>query len=160
VSSCLIARAALAAFVAVLLAACAKTATVSTEGDTAAAPAAETAAEPTSDAAPGPPGSGFAGGRPFIVIRFTSSNVDYEKPLAAAIQRARAARSNLAFDLVAVTPQAGSADELADDAARAREQAAAVLKSLNTLGIPADRVNMMTWTGQATDANEIRLYIR
>jgi len=135
----------------------------------AAVPAASTtapsvAAAPTPAApdptAPGPPGSGIASGKPYVVIRFTESSVDYEKPLAAAVQRAVARRPNVAFDLVAVTPRAKDADDLVESTNRAREQAAAVLKSLSSMGISADRVNMATWTGQPTDVNEIRLYIR
>jgi hypothetical protein len=34
------------------------------------------------------------------------------------------------------------------------------VKSLGGMGIPADRVNIVTWTGQSTDVDEIRLYIR
>jgi DNA polymerase-3 subunit gamma/tau len=107
-----------------------------------------------------PPGSGLATGRPYVVIRFTESSVDYEKALSEAVKRAVARRPNLAFDLVAVTPRAGTAEELADLTEQAHAEAAAVMKSLNELGIGPERVSMMTWTGQPTDVNEIRLYIR
>ncbi len=107
-----------------------------------------------------PPGSGLATGRPYVVIRFTESSVDYEKALSEAVKRAVARKPNLAFDLVAVTPRAGTADELADLTEKAHAEAAAVMKSLSALGIGPERVSMMTWTGQPTDVNEIRLYIR
>ena len=107
-----------------------------------------------------PPGSGLATGRPYVVIRFTESSIDYEKALSEAVKRALARKPNLAFDLVAVTPRAGTADELADLTDQAHAEAAAVMKSLSALGIGPERVSMMTWTGQPTDVNEIRLYIR
>ena len=107
-----------------------------------------------------PPGSGLASGRPYVVIRFTESSVDYEKALSEAVKRAVARKPDLAFDLVAVTPRAGTAEELADLTEKAHAEAAAVMKSLNDLGIGPERVSMMTWTGQPTDVNEIRLYIR
>ena len=107
-----------------------------------------------------PPGSGLATGRPYVVIRFTESSIDYEKTLAEAVKRAVARKPNLAFDLVAVTPRAGTADELADLTNQAHAEAEAVMKSLSALGIGPERVSMMTWTGQPTDVNEIRLYIR
>jgi hypothetical protein len=107
-----------------------------------------------------PPGSGLATGRPYVVIRFTESSVDYEKALSEAVKRAVARKPNLAFDLVAVTPRAGTAEELADLTDKAHAEAAAVMKSLSALGIGPERVSMMTWTGQPTDVNEIRLYIR
>jgi hypothetical protein len=95
-----------------------------------------------------------------VVIRFVDSSVDYEKALSEAVKRAVARKPNLAFDLVAVTPQAGTADELADLTEKAHAEAASVMKSLSSLGIGPERVSMMTWTGQPTDVNEIRLYIR
>ncbi len=107
-----------------------------------------------------PPGSGLATGRPYVVIRFTESNIDYEKALSEAVKRAVARKPNLAFDLVAVTPRAGTAEELADLTDQAHAEAAAVVKSLSALGIGPERVSVMTWTGQPTDVNEIRLYIR
>jgi hypothetical protein len=107
-----------------------------------------------------PPGSGLATGRPYVVIRFAESNTDYEKALSEAVKRALARKPNLAFDLVAVTPRAGTADELAELTDQARAEASAVMKSLSALGIGPERVSMMTWTGQPTDVNEIRLYIR
>ena len=124
---------------------------------TAAAPQPE---QPQSTGGVAAPGSGLATGRPYVVIRFTESNVDYEKALSEAVKRAVARKPNLAFDLVAVTPRAGTAEELADLTEQAHAEAAAVMKSLSNLGIGPERVSIMTWTGQPTDVNEIRLYIR
>jgi hypothetical protein len=118
------------------------------------------AVAPSTPAGVGPPGSGLATGRPYVVIRFTDDAGDYQPALAAAVRRAVERRPNVAFDLVAVTPRAGNAEDLADDKAEAEAQAAAVMKSLADLGIGPDRVSMRAWTGQPTDVNEIRLYIR
>jgi hypothetical protein len=118
------------------------------------------AAAPAGGDGPGPPGSGLATGRPYVVIRFTEDAPDYEPTLAEAVRLAVARRPNVAFDLVAVTPRAGTAKDLEDDLAQARTQAAAVMQSLIDLGIEPDRVSMLSWTGQPTDVNEIRLYIR
>jgi hypothetical protein len=131
--------------------------------DAAPATAAPEQQQPQAAAGAGdvsPPGSGLATGRPYVVIRFADSSVDYEKALSEAVKRAVARKPNLAFDLVAVTPQAGTADELADLTEKAHAEAASVMKSLSALGIGPERVSMMTWTGQPTDVNEIRLYIR
>jgi hypothetical protein len=124
-------------------------------------------ADPTAAAAPapnnsppGPPGSGIASGEPYVVIRFPDSSVDYQPSLAEAVRRAKERKPNLAFDLVALTPPAQSADDLADDTKDAQERAEAVAKSLAGMGIPADHVNIVTWTGQSTEVDEIRLYIR
>ena len=61
---------------------------------------------------------------PMWCIRFTESSIDYEKTLAEAVKRAVARKPNLAFDLVAVTPQAGTADELAELTNQAHAEAA------------------------------------
>jgi hypothetical protein len=102
----------------------------------------------------------FAGRKPYVVIRFTSSSVDYEQPLAQAVRRAVERRPEVAFDLVAVTPRASTAEELAEYTQQAAAQSAAVRRSLADLGFGPDRVRMLAWTGQPTDVNEIRLYIR
>jgi hypothetical protein len=120
--------------------------------------AAETAA---ADRLPAlPPGSGVASGRPYVTIRFNRSNVGYEPALAAAVRRAVARRPNVAFDLVAVTPQAATAEEAESRAALAQSQAAAVMHSLAALGIGPDRVSLQPWDGPPSDIHEIRLYIR
>ena len=127
---------------------------------TATAPPPALSPTPGSSSDVGQPGSGLATGRPYVVIRFAESSVDYEKTLSEAVKRAVARKPNLAFDLVAVTPRASTAEELADLTTQAHAQAAAVMKSLVGLGIPSERVSIMTWTGQPIDVNEIRLYIR
>ncbi|MGH6934479.1 MAG: hypothetical protein ACREEE_18845 [Dongiaceae bacterium] len=108
----------------------------------------------------GPPGSGLATGHPYVVIRFPDSSVDYQEELAIAVQRAVERRPNVAFDLVAVTPRASTVEDLAENTKKARQQAAEVLETLQSLGIGADRVSVGAWTGQPTNVNEIRLYIR
>jgi hypothetical protein len=153
-----------------LLGACTHPASQASAGNGAGldgiAPAAGNAEEAASTAPapdtsqPGPPGSGIAGGEPYVVIRFPDSSVDYQSSLAEAVRRAKERKPNLAFDLVAVTPRAGTAEELADLTEQAHAEAAAVMKSLSNLGIGPERVSIMTWTGQPTDVNEIRLYIR
>jgi hypothetical protein len=106
------------------------------------------------------PTFGLASDRPYVVIRFTDDAGDYQPALAEAIRRAVARRPDVAFDLIAVTPRASNADDLAEDKAEAAAQAAGVMQALADLGIGPDRVTMRAWTGQPTDVNEIRLYIR
>jgi hypothetical protein len=127
------------------------------------APATQSAATETAavDRLPAlPPGAGLASGRPYVTIRFNRSNVGYEPALAAAVRRAVARRPNVAFDLVAVTPQAATAEEAESRAALAQSQAAAVMHSLAALGIGPDRVSLQPWDGPPSDIHEIRLYIR
>lgn len=134
------------------------------DGAVPEAPASEAAAEPAAEApvdgSAGLPGSGLASGRPYLVIRFADSSVDYQEELAAAVRRAVERKPNVAFDLVAVTPRASTAADLTENTEKAQQQATEVLQSLQSLGIGADRVSVGAWTGQPTKVNEIRLYIR
>lgn len=129
-------------------------------------PAAETAAaaesEPAApdESAAGPPGSGIATGRPYLVILFPGGGVDYEEQLAAAMRQAQARKPGFALDMAAVAPSAASPETLKDNAAQARARAAQVMDSLAALGIGRDRVHLVSYTISKSDAIEIRLYIR
>lgn len=107
-----------------------------------------------------PPGSGLAAGRPYVIIRFARTNIDYEAALTVAVEKAVARRPNVAFDLVAVAPAAASAAEEASRAAVAEAQTAQVLEVLARLGFGPDRVSVQPWTGEPAGIHEIRLYIR
>jgi hypothetical protein len=107
-----------------------------------------------------PPGAGLAAGRPFVVIRFNQSGVNYEPALREAMARALARRPNLGLDLVAVTPQAGSAEALAEAAEAAEAQADRVRRSLAEMGVPFDRIALMAQTDPSATGNEVRLYVR
>ncbi len=109
-----------------------------------AAPAAPTAA---------PPGAGIAGGRPFVVIRFDRPDVEYRQALYEAVSKALERRPTAAFDLVAVAGVEGNG-------AAAQQNAEEVLRALNEMGLPPDRIALSAATSQQATGNEVHLYVR
>ena len=107
-----------------------------------------------------PPGAGAAGGRPLVVIRFDRPNVNYEQVLYQAASKALEVRPNAAFDVVGVAPSGGTPAQVALNSDIARTNAERVIRSLLSMGLPADRVS----SGQSSDggiqANEVRIFVR
>jgi hypothetical protein len=121
-------------------------------------------AAPAVSGRPAPAGPSFAGPaearRPLVVIRFDRPKVEYEQALYSAVSRALERRPDASFDLVAVTSQKGSPAEAAINATASRRNAEAVLRSLNNMGLPADRVTLSATTSATAAGNEVHLYVR
>ncbi len=107
-----------------------------------------------------PPGAGAATGRPLVTIRFDRPNVNYEQALYQAARKALEVRPNAAFDVVGLAPASGAAAQQALNGDIARTNADRVVRSLLSMGLPADRVS----SGQSNDpniqSNEVRIYVR
>lgn len=93
--------------------------------------------------------------RPFVVIRFDRSTVDYEQPLFRAMSEAVERRPDASFEVVAVTP----AGRGGHSGAGARRNAERVLRSLQDMGLPADRLRMTARTSDAAHADEVHIYV-
>ncbi|MGB8274037.1 MAG: hypothetical protein WCF16_02070 [Alphaproteobacteria bacterium] len=98
--------------------------------------------------------------RPLVVIRFDRPKVDYEQALYSAVSRALERRPDATFELVAVTAQKGSPAQAAINANAARRNAERVLRSLNNMGLPAERVTLSATTSTTATGNEVLLYVR
>lgn len=109
---------------------------------------------------PNAPGTGIASGRPLVVIRFDNENVDYEPALFSAVSAALDRRPNAAFDVVAVASAIGTSGEIAINSNASRRNADAVLRSLASMGLPADRVSVSSATSPAAQANEVHIFVR
>jgi len=72
-------------------------------------------AAPLSSTAPSARGTSFAADnrRPLVVIRFDRPDVPYQQALYTAVSRALERRPEAAFDIVAVSPNSGSAADVA-----------------------------------------------
>ncbi len=92
--------------------------------------------------------------------RFDRPNVNYEQALYQAARKALESARTRLFDVVGVAPASGAAAQVALNGDIARTNADRVVRSLLTMGLPADRVS----TGQTNDpnvqANEVRIYVR
>lgn len=97
--------------------------------------------------------------RPFVVINFTSTNPNYVDALYTAISRALDRDPSAKFDLVAVSPTAGSADQIALYSKAAKENAEGVMRSLLKMGLPADRMTLSATTSSEVQHNEVRIFV-
>ena len=81
--------------------------------------------------------------RPLVTIRFDRPDVPYEQALYTAVSRALERRPSAVFDLVAVSPSAGSAAQVSIGADQAKRNAENVMRALSKMGLPADRVALV-----------------
>lgn len=102
----------------------------------------------------------IAGQRPLVVIRFDKPSVAYDQALYQAVGKALERKPSATFDLVAVTPTAGPPGQTAITANAARRNAESVLRSLNNMGLPADRVRMSAMNSGSATTSEVHIYVR
>jgi hypothetical protein len=98
--------------------------------------------------------------RPLVVIRFDQQNVNYEQALYTAVGQALERRADAVFDVVAVSPAAGSPAEMAMASTAAKRNAEAVLRSLTRLGLPAERIGLAARNSSEATGPEVHIYVR
>lgn len=98
--------------------------------------------------------------RPLVIIRFDRPDVPYEQALYTAVSRALERRPSAVFDLVAVSPAAGSAAQVTISADEAKRDAESVMRALSKMGLPADRLALSTMTSGSVHDNEVQIYVR
>ncbi len=101
----------------------------------------------------------LVGRRPLVVIRFDRANVAYEQALYNAVSRTLERRPNSTFELVAVAPASGGAARVALNSNKARRNAENVMRALQRMGLPPQRIAVSARTSQAAQANEVHLYL-
>lgn len=98
--------------------------------------------------------------RPLVVIRFDRPNVTYEQALYSAVKRALERRPEATFDLVAVTPNAGTPAQVALHTDASKRNAETVMRSLTNMGLTADRISLSATTSAGVQSNEVQIYVR
>jgi hypothetical protein len=98
--------------------------------------------------------------RPLVIIRFDRPNVSYEQALYSAVKRALERRPDATFDLVAVSPNAGSPAQVALHTDASKRNAANVVRSLTNMGLAADRISLSATTSASVQSNEVQIYVR
>ncbi len=98
--------------------------------------------------------------QPLAVIRFDKPDVQYEQALFTVVGSALERRPNAAFDIVAVAPSAGDAAQVALDTSRSRRNAEGVLRTLTSMGLPADRMTLSATSSAQARVTEVHVYVR
>lgn len=99
------------------------------------------------------------GDRPLVIIRFDRPNVQYQQALFNAVSQALSRKPTATFSILAVSPNAGNAAQVALNSAAAKRNAEDVLRSLTDMGVPSSRVQLLSATDQV-DNNEVQVYVR
>lgn len=110
--------------------------------------------------AQGDPASKVGSEQPLVVIRFDGQDVEYEKPLYNAVSRALDRRPDAAFDVVAVAPQSNQQAQTSLNRSKVRRYAERVLRSLNEMGLPPNRVRLSATTSPNVQQNQVQIYLR
>lgn len=99
------------------------------------------------------------GRRPLVVIRFDRQNVAYDQAVYNAVSRALERQPSASFELVAIAPSGGSAARVALNSNQARRNAENVLRTLQRMGLPPNRVSLSARSSNSVQTNEVHLYI-
>ncbi len=95
--------------------------------------------------------------RPLVLIRFDRPSVRFEKQLYQAIKTALDHRPNATFEVVSIAP--ASAAQSAMGLTTAQRNAESVVRSMTSMGLPPDRIQLMTSAG-AVNVNEVKVFVR
>ena len=101
----------------------------------------------------------LVGRRPLVVIRFDRKNVAFEQALYNVVSRALERQPNTSFELVAVAPASGGAARIALNSNKARRNAEKVMRSLQRMGLPPQRIAVSAQTSRSAQSNEVHLYL-
>jgi hypothetical protein len=101
----------------------------------------------------------LVGRRPLVVIRFDRKNVAFEQALYNAVSKTLERRPNTSFELVAVAPASGGAARIALNSNKARRNAEKVMRSLQRMGLPPQRIAVSAQTSRSAQSNEVHLYL-
>jgi hypothetical protein len=101
----------------------------------------------------------LAGRRPLVVIRFDRKSVPFEQALYNAVSRTLERQPNTSFELVAVAPASGGAARVALNSNKARRNAEKVMRSLQRMGLPPQRIAVSAQTSKSAQSNEVHLYL-
>jgi len=101
-----------------------------------------------------------AGRQPLMVIRFDKPNVAYEQALYSAVSRALDRRPGATFDVVAISRGGSNASQSALNTSNTKRNAESVVRSLTSMGLPAERINLSATSSASARGNEVQVFVR
>jgi hypothetical protein len=96
-------------------------------------------------------------GQLLVLVRFNSSDVQYEQPMYQAVSTALDRKPDANFTVVAVMPRS---DQPGTDTDMAQRKADEVKSSLVQLGLQPSRINMTNVSSEAAQSPEVHVYVR
>ncbi len=98
---------------------------------------------------------------PLMVIRGDNPEVAFETPLGETVEQVLELRPEARFDLVAVRPGRGTAEERSRGSILTQQQAERILKYLSSeLGLGPERLSLSATTNLSSNIGEVRIYLR
>ncbi len=101
-----------------------------------------------------------SGRTPLAKIRFDRPDVNYKQPVYMAVNEALSRYPGANIELVAVYPQSGNAAQVAIENTRSRRNAEQVMRSLEEMGIPMDKINLSAAQSADARSSEVHVFIR
>jgi len=101
-----------------------------------------------------------AGRQPLMVIHFDKPNVAYEQALYSAVSRALDRRPGATFDVVAISRAGGNAGQSALNTSNSKRNAESVVRSLTSMGLPPERINLSATSSASAQGNEVQVFVR
>lgn len=98
-------------------------------------------------------------GQPAAIIRFDDPNVNYEGALYNALSGQFAARPSARVEVVSVSPTDAVRGREALSANTARRHAEKVIRSLTSMGVPADSIELSATTSPDVGAPQVYVYV-
>ncbi|WP_026987665.1 hypothetical protein [Fodinicurvata fenggangensis] len=111
-------------------------------------------------AAPGGATGRLGQERPLAIITFRDENTRYEPKLYNAVNQVLERRPNAGFDVLAVAPQGNSEGETSLATNRTRRDGERVLRSLASMGLPAERLSLSATSSPMVSNGEVHVYVR
>ncbi|MBX3478266.1 MAG: hypothetical protein KF910_11700 [Brevundimonas sp.] len=97
---------------------------------------------------------------PLTTIRFDRPNVNYEGALYALVRGVLDRRPDASFEVVACSPQASTPGAQALVTTNMRRNAESVVRSLNNMGLPSNRIRVSQNVCASSDVGEVQVIVR
>jgi len=95
-------------------------------------------------------------GKPLFVAKFNKGNVNYKDGLRRAVNAAKAKKTNVVFEVVAVTPVSGGTSARSN----AQNHATTIFQEIVNMGVSAERVNLSSRSSSDASSPEVQVFVR
>ena len=98
--------------------------------------------------------------KPLVVIRFNQPHLYYDQQLYTAVSQAVATKAGVMFDIVASAPATGDATKDAQWIALSSKNTQGVVASMQSMGVPLERMHITGQTQPGLRYDETQIYAR